>query len=207
MTIKKIALCLRGHMRSYQKIFPQLKINLLDKFNVIIFIHTWNLNSVDGQNIDINHIETLYKPAQIIVENQSTCYNTPWFINNKNRDKFKFQMYGIAMVNKMVTQYENLHNMKFDIQIITRPDFTIINNIENLLQNTNFVVTLPKYQYYDLCFFGSREIIDQLGNIINVKKKNIPKKYKSYGLNPLIRCCIKIAKCNHITFDIGWIVR
>lgn len=57
----KIALCLSGQPRSFEKGYQYYYENLLTKFDVDVFIHTWKRN-------EIEKIRLLYNPISILVE-------------------------------------------------------------------------------------------------------------------------------------------
>ena len=59
----KIALCLSGEARAFEKGFEFHKRNLLDHFDVDVYIHTWNLPNE-------NHLLDLYKPKAYKFENK-----------------------------------------------------------------------------------------------------------------------------------------
>ena len=59
----KIAVCISGQPRAYDKGYEYLKKNLLDHYDVDIFIHTWK-NKVYGTKKVID----LYKPVDYLVE-------------------------------------------------------------------------------------------------------------------------------------------
>ncbi len=37
----KLALCLSGHLRTFDQVFQNLKENVLDRYNPDVFLHTW----------------------------------------------------------------------------------------------------------------------------------------------------------------------
>jgi hypothetical protein len=59
----KIALCLSGQPRSYKKAYEFVKANLLDRYSVDVFLHTWE-NPVYNPNDVID----LYKPVEYMIE-------------------------------------------------------------------------------------------------------------------------------------------
>jgi len=60
----KIALCLSGQPRSFEKGFEYHKKNLLDHYDVDVFIHTW----LDNNEEDIQKLTNLYNPVATMVE-------------------------------------------------------------------------------------------------------------------------------------------
>ena len=57
----KIALCLSGQPRSFEKGYEYHKKNLLDQYNVDVFIHTW-------ESDDSKKYVDLYEPEEYIIE-------------------------------------------------------------------------------------------------------------------------------------------
>jgi len=57
----KIALCIAGQARGFRKAYEYVKRNLLDKYDVDVYIHTWT-------NDHLSEIGQLYKPVAVRVE-------------------------------------------------------------------------------------------------------------------------------------------
>lgn len=71
----RIAICISGQTRSYDKGYEYLRRNLLDHHDCDIFIHTWN-NSV----YSTNDVVSLYKPVSFVSEDYPF---TPDQLNSK----------------------------------------------------------------------------------------------------------------------------
>ncbi len=193
--MKKIAILLRGHVRSYKKTVENfLKFIDCENLQVDIFIHTWdtvNYDTIEPTNID--EIKYLYNPINICVDSQLDISTKPIFYKNANRAKFKFQLYSIYILKEMMTEHELKNNFKYDYVIHTRFDLAYIMNLNeviNLLENNN-IVTHFKLTYYDLFCAIDRQYIELYSNMILQNFKKIKKQYKMYGINPIIDFNIK----------------
>lgn len=86
----KIAYCMTGHIRTFNKTFPHFKTHMLDKFPGDVFIHTWS--KLDSENKSwykgeqehpeifdrIPEVVSLYRPKAMTVEVQENVVNTNW---------------------------------------------------------------------------------------------------------------------------------
>ena len=124
----KVALCISGELRSYQKTFQELKNNIIDKLNPDIFIYSWNDvggtwkaraqdNKYNGFFVDDfnrydkleKNVEKLYSPRKIVLEEFKESYKDK--IKNvsrpheliRNTDKNRWSKYNLPM---FYTMYE-----------------------------------------------------------------------------------------------------
>src|ERR1700733_7399392 len=80
----KFALCLSGHLRTFDSILPYLKQSVIDPLNCDIFIHTWdvigsptNKNPGDNANLKnktVNILPNIYNqcnPQKVLIENEN----------------------------------------------------------------------------------------------------------------------------------------
>jgi len=187
-----IAIVLTGHMRTYERYYKYL-ILLKKCISADIYIHTWDdLDSMTtssnpirlynkGKKIDRNKIIDLYKPEDIIIEEQN--------IQNKEL----LWNYGPQSYYGMMSCYyswftcynlmEN-NNKKYNIVIKIRPDVYIyekflekINNYINLLDEYDIVIfcmdvknnkTFTNYPIgCDIFFMGKTEKMKILCNYYN----------------------------------------
>lgn len=74
-----VALLLTGHMRCWEKVFPNTKHHLIDKYNPDVFIDTWDSEAYwdphsvkgitdSGPKLDIDAVRSAYKPIYLNVE-------------------------------------------------------------------------------------------------------------------------------------------
>ena len=209
----KIALCIRGHMRTYLKTIKNIYDKILNNNNyeIVVFLHTWDTMNYNN-NISIPSLEELtklYKTNNILIENQKMIRNYELFYNNRNRDKFRYQLYGIYKLGQMVRDYEKNNNIKFDYFIHTRFDinfnYTIKENLD-FLGNSDILTDLD-FAYYDLTTLLNRNSFDLYSNMILYPFGFYKNKYKMYGIIIIIDYLIKQKKLKHKTSRFAWIMR
>jgi hypothetical protein len=115
----KIALCFSGQVRSFEKGYEYFKRNLLDHYDVDVYIHSWKRAAVEGESC-INH---LYKPKDYLFEdklmgNYDAIYTrTPDPI--KHPPRFTYSMfYSKNEVLKLI-------DGQYDWVISTRTDYAL----------------------------------------------------------------------------------
>src|SRR5438105_12107866 len=155
----KIALCLSGHMRSYKQCLENYKENIFSKFDVDVFIHTWDRNPnydlFQDKIIDTQEIINLYKQAGasnvfIFIETADSLDNIEDMSKNKIMEYWKtdnkichinliYQYYKIYKVHKMKREYELENNIIYDIVIRSRPDIIFNNKVDI---NVNDYITI-----------------------------------------------------------------
>ncbi len=208
-----IALCIRGHLRTYLKTIKNIYENIIDdkNYKIIVFLHTWDTMDYNN-NIEIPSSEkltNLYKTNNILIENQKNVKNMEIMYKNKNRDKFKYQLYSIYKLKNMVREYEKNNNFIFDYYIHTRFDIyfnTTLTNIINIFGN-NEIITDPNFTYYDLACILNNNTFNLYSDMILYPFGYYKNKYKMYGIIIMIDCLIKQKKLKHIGNRFSWIMR
>jgi len=122
----KLALCLSGQPRSYKKAFEFISRNLLEKFDVDVFLHTWVGDP--SKSFVYDDICDLYKP--IIA---SYDYSLPSNVNAHMRvangshpANFCTSMfYSINLANEYRVKHEVFGAFKYDYVIRSRFDFAL----------------------------------------------------------------------------------
>lgn len=122
----KIALCLSGQPRSFEKGFEYHKKNLLDHYDVDVFIHTWRDNNDD----QLEQLMKLYNPTATMVESPlsedyDTLYkNTPNPIAHPPRYTVSmlYSMYKSCEL-KIVNEVETKQN--YDWVVKSRTDYAL----------------------------------------------------------------------------------
>jgi hypothetical protein len=182
--MKKIALCLSGHLRSFKEAAPSLKKAIIDKYKPFIFMHTWVLKSFDGvrdskeiEGISDKEIKEVYSPINTLeIENPRIFDINPYIIAHKPPELRNPQIpvsmfYGIWSANELKKEFENLVGWRFDVVIRSRPDL-IFNNELDIDNFDPSAVSLPNFGdyrgYADQLAYGSSEIMDQYSNVFNV---------------------------------------
>lgn len=145
----KIALCLSGHLRNFERTYPALYFYFLKDHDVDIFIHTWDklgfscafktdqtLNDTEPKLAEVNR---LYKPKKIIVESSSFVeelkrQGDEYAPHLKNEPKHVGHMasmfYKIYAANELRRKYEIETGIKYDWIIRCRPDLLFQNEIK-----------------------------------------------------------------------------
>lgn len=164
----EIALCLSGHMRTYQSCANNLYEKLLNKNNCDIFIHTW-----EDKKTNWNDVVKLYNPKNICIEQQKQFidkfprdYNTPHGIINNT---FRISMfYKIYKCNELKIEYENFLNKQYKYVIRTRPDIVLSRslNVNDLDPNILYIPTIGHDVWLDDKFaISSSKNIDLYSSI------------------------------------------
>lgn len=157
----RIALCLFGFSHGgYQnrqvnffKGYEGFKKYLFDKYDVDVFVHSWNDNE--------ENITKYYKPKKMLLEDQDEFKQK--FESSDDYKNFKYglkdvkyysarvkykdysQFYSIYQSNKLRLEYQKEHNFTYDIIILTRFDLDIkINKDLNSYDMTKFYVNDKK---------------------------------------------------------------
>lgn len=119
----KIALCLSGQARSFQKGFEYHKKNLLDHYDVDVFIHTWNFDGLE-------ELAKLYNPVSMMVEEplkddfDSLYTKTPDPI--KHPPRFTVAMlYSMHKSCELKTIHEMDEKFEYDWVIKSRTDYAL----------------------------------------------------------------------------------
>ena len=186
---KRIAIQLFGHLRTFEYTFESfnkylLKENILDDYQIDIFIHTWNeldhatinYRNLDGKaltdksltNEELSLVNKLYQPKKIVVESQLDCQDEVLIEKIGRFPRAKKgclnNSYTIYMVNKLRNEYELENNIHYDWVIVTRPDifFKSPFRIDNIIScYVNFGLKIPdKAIFHGFNPFGRGNLIE-----------------------------------------------
>ena len=119
----KIALCLSGQARSFEKGYVYYKKNLLDKYNVDVFIHSWKFEQQE-QYVD------LYKPKEFTFATPLHGDYDEKYTHTPDPVKFppRFtvsMLFSMFHVSKILTMYQMKNNLQYDWVIRSRPDYAL----------------------------------------------------------------------------------
>ena len=159
----KIALCFYGLLGSIkgksgdrkgnpldilELAFPHYKKHILDKNNVDVFIHSWD---VDLQS----EIIEKYKPKDYIFEPIAKFEIVPPLKDTQRVQNHCCRWYSSYEVNKLKSKYEDAHKFKYDFVMLTRQDIAwqVDINFNNLNPNY-FYVAEWKHQFHDGVYMG-----------------------------------------------------
>ena len=132
--MKKIAVIISGYLRSFKYNIESLKENLLNHYDIDIYIHITNYketkylnnnNSIDEINVELN-------PKVIIV--------TDNFNFNNNNDLYN-QNYKYYILNQKRIEIEKVENIKYDIVMKIRPDIYLYEKI--VFQDNKDIIYIP----------------------------------------------------------------
>jgi len=139
----KVALCLSGQIRTFKECYPNIKRNILDHYNPVVFISTEDGNEYHGSfgkgvnSHSIEEIKELLKPAVINIVNDNTHIKVDNGKLDSNRvescnvDRFAKDLSHRSIVSKSCQAY----NENFDIVIRARLDLDIRSILPIVIQN------------------------------------------------------------------------
>ena len=144
----KIALCISGHLRKFEQTFSSLNEFFIKRYNVDIFIHTWDklgFNcqyksdlTLDSTTSKSAHINNLYNPKKIIIEsssfiehlkNEANSYAPHLKYCPKHPGHMASMFYKIYACNELRKKYELETGINYDLVVRCRSDLMIQNYI------------------------------------------------------------------------------
>lgn len=113
----KIALCFCGQARSFEKGFEFYKRNLLDHYDVDVYIHTWKMSNGDKSLLQLYNPKDYIFEDALVGEYDSTYTNTP--NAQKWPPRFTYSaLYSMKQVSKLI-------DGEYDWVIKTRTDYAL----------------------------------------------------------------------------------
>lgn len=180
----KTALCISGHLRTFEGNFKSVYDNIINRLDCDVFIHTWdkmglqwrftdsNLHMIETEYLE-SRIKQLYNPKKLVIEKYRQMPTTPIMfkkqIDHRDVPGILSMFYKIEACNELKKQYENENNFKYDCVIRFRGDLSMESPIP-VDSNTNLnYLFLPVFgNFAGLCdqiAYGSSEIMDKYSNI------------------------------------------
>ncbi len=175
----KVALCISGHLRTFDSNYPSVKTNILDKLDCDVFIHTWDILGLSYRSGDSNLYNTqtsraldiinkLYNPKKIVIEKSKKFNVTPLMQKHagfRDIDGMLSMFYKIEECNKLKREYEKENGFKYDFEIRFRGDLWMEQPIP-ITDSTNIHhLYLPLYGNFggacDQFAFGGSSVMDQ----------------------------------------------
>lgn len=145
----RIALCISGQPKFYEKSYKYLLKNIISNFeHVDIFLHAWKGESDNEQN----NILKLYNPKKYLFEKEKLHILNYPFKQSKSFPNNVFSMfYSIKKSNQLKEKYEKENNFKYDWVFRLRFDFAINKffNEEVLRELNNNLIYLNNFEEYD----------------------------------------------------------
>jgi len=182
----KVALLLPGQIRDADNTFPNIKKSILDKFDVDVFISTWNpskeiKNSLHADTkdledrINIDALMRLYSPVQIRTDNfdsdgiqkiidRSWSYESFGPQTGEISPVSVFLMwYKIKQSFMLMKDYEEILGERYDYVIKGRMDIQILNALE-LDKNPQKICVPPGFDWKggvnDILAWGGRDAME-----------------------------------------------
>lgn len=159
----KIALCISGQPRSVEKGFEFYKKNLLDSYDVDVFVHTWFYDFYD-----YNYITKIYKPKKLKIES----YLKSDLEKNIRYCRFNIYsaFYSATQSYLLAREYEEQNDFKYDWIIKTRFDFALNKkfDFETLDSDKIYVPPSTSNQVVsDQFAFGSSSVMEKYFELFN----------------------------------------
>ena len=133
----KIAIIIAGFIRSFDHIINQFQKNVLQNYDIDIYIHKSNNEKQDKYNNKNNweNIKKILDP-KCIIESKDV-----FFSENKKINNIMNQFYKFYILNEMKKTIEKEENINYDFVIKWRPDILLYNkmNFKNIEKNTIYI--------------------------------------------------------------------
>ncbi len=191
----KVALCISGHLRTFEQNYQSVYANILSRFDCDVFIHTWDTLGLNHRHLDnlvstisthqlMDRINKIYNPKKIVIETNRNFDITPIIkqrsFEHRDVSGILSMYYKIEECNKLKSEYEKENNFKYDCVIRFRGDIFVESPLP-IDNKTNFnYLYMPVYGNFgglnDQFAFGGSEIMDKYSslysNIENHLKNN-----------------------------------
>lgn len=152
----KIALCISGHLRQYDKCIKSLYDSIIYRYKTDNYISIWNNIDVSDQRIIstefIKHLTNLYKGCVLVSDFNSIYSLCKNLCNDLNKVNTAYKVSDFMCCDYLMSTFIKNKNFRlddYDFIIKCRPDI-IVNKFEinfNLLDsNTIYIGSLDKYQ-------------------------------------------------------------
>ena len=165
----KIALCLEGLSGGsndtgdpvgYKMGYEGFQSHILDGNDVDVFLHSWNTN-----NVQIEEIKTLYKPKLYSFEEQKH------FSDHTKTHSIKSRWYSHMQSVSLKREYELLHNFRYDFVITSRFDVCLFSDFNFEEYNPSYFYSPDFNQtatlFNDVFFFSNSSSMDSFSSLYN----------------------------------------
>ena len=193
-----VAVLLTGHMRCWDKVYPNFKHHILDKYNPDVFIETWEDEAYwdphsekgildNAPRVDFESLIQTYRPIMMRKENFSDYENnfserakqfTNFYHVPKNQISMWFKV-GRGMM--MIEEYMFKTGKTYDLIIRMRPDLLFNDPLPEFDPNTFYTMSYRNHMGQ-----GTSDMI-QVGNFFTMSifsklLHHLPTLYKETGL-------------------------
>jgi hypothetical protein len=135
----KIALCFCGQARSFEKGFEYYKRNLLDHYDVDVYIHGWKMPNGEKALVQ------LYNPKDYLLEDKLVGNYDSIYTNTPNSQKwpprFTYSaLYSMAQANTLIDgEYDWVIKSRTDYALNTKIPFEELDNTKLYIPNCRMV--------------------------------------------------------------------
>lgn len=146
--IPKVAICISGQLRAFDKCYPSIKRYIFDRIQADIFGYIAGEKLFD-QLYEINF-------TKLIVENQSPLPEYDYSNEHVHTVQGMLQqLHGLYKVDLLRCEHEMVGNFKYDWVIRLRPDLYINSFMEDLILCNNDVIYIPS-KFHDYGGYNDR---------------------------------------------------
>ena len=161
--MSKVALCLSGHFRSFDRAFNSILNSIIRPYSPDIFIYAPATVGNDGADRGDKHlirtqiseakVRQLYQPKSLIIEPARTWdmskYSSRVGSGCRNPNMIKGMYYGIYTANDLKRQYEQANGFIYDVVIRCRADLFFESNLDRAELENKSCIHIPKFGNYD----------------------------------------------------------
>lgn len=221
----KTALCISGHLRTFEENFDSVRVNILEKMDCDVFIHTWDKVGLAHRGLDakyhntetyklVDKIEKLYNPKKLVIE-PSKAFLVSNLMQSRLIDRRDIpgtlsMFYKIEQCNNLKKEYEQENNFTYDCVIRFRGDLFVENPLPvDTFTNLN-TVFFSNYGHFggisDQFAYGNSSIMDIYSSLYS----NI-QKYLEEGapMHPekLMKYHIEASKLPYTKVNVRYVIR
>lgn len=218
----RTALLITGYMRNWKKHFPNIKENIIDKYNADVFIssYTYSDKQMGSEIFKINYDEVIdnYKPKYHIFRSEESL---PDFRFKENGLEKNGREWSLRILKQWYTIYLGsflFHPEEYDVVIKTRSDFST----KNLKINPDKNLVIPAWKvhpgpcepedsYIDYFAYGKGEYMKTFLKLYEKMQEVHNNDWGDISLGELIikSCVDRYIGNENVSFDyeIDWILR
>lgn len=180
----KTALCISGHLRTFEENYKTVHDHILSKLDCDVFIHTWDILGLSYRHTDshlhtietsalVDKINQLYKPKKLVIEKSRQFDVKPIMLqralDHRDWSGILSMYYKIEACNNIKREYEEENNFKYDCVIRFRGDLWVEQDIPiDGFMNLNYLY-LPLYGNFggacDQFAFGNSSVMDKYSSL------------------------------------------
>lgn len=190
----KIAICISGHLRTFEKTHASLKRNVLDKYDCDVFLSTWDnvgntlyhahyptgFDETDDK-IDVGRVKEVYQPTGLAIQNafdeDVQAIKKPFegltTRNGANVQHIVPMYYKMWHCNNLRKEHQKKTGINYDVVVKCRPDVYIHKlDAEKAMEKIQF---LPGHcGFNDLIFLGPSDAMSDVFDLFTILNPTLP---------------------------------